>query len=363
MADLFAYLQWRGDLPLTQVPLNCVDSLILSTLAYLRFDGIVAEDLTNPLPLPEAAEIFAALPDLENRIRSKLDPALLEAAAAAPRFREIRLAFYRSLFLPEAETQFAALAYLLPDGSAYLAYRGTDATLVGWKEDFNMSFQDFVPSQQRAVQYADEFTAMSSAPLWLGGHSKGGNLAVFAAAKCAAQARILGVFSNDGPGFSDYLINDPGYLAIVPKVHTFIPESSIIGRLLDHREHYRVIQSSQTGWMQHDPYSWEVLAGDFIDGEDVSSETKFMDKTIRHWLENIDREERGKFVDAVYALVSANGAEKVRQLRQPKAIVSFFRALKADEQMRQIITTELIELLRSAAASLPVQKKHADPLP
>ncbi len=360
MADLFAYLRWRGDLPFTQVGLNCVDSLVLSTLCYIRFDGLVPEDLSRPVSLPDAAEAFLALPGQERRVRSRFDPELLRAAAQTARFRDVQLAFYRNLFLPEEQTQFASVACLLPDGSAYLAFRGTDATLVGWKENFNMSFQDFVPAQQQAARYASDFAAVCSAPLWLGGHSKGGNLAVFAAAKCApaVQSRIRRVFNNDGPGFAEYLLNDPGYLAIVPKIRTFIPESSIIGLLLERGEDYRVIKSRQTGLMQHDPYSWEILAGDFIDGEDISPETRFVDQTIRRWLHDMSREERSRLVDAVYDLVSASGAYKVSELRQPKNVVSFFRALNADERVRKMVTAELRDLLRSAFASLPKSQKQ-----
>ena len=359
MGTLFDYLSWRGDLSLSTVPVTPVDALIFSSLSYLNFEGIVPKDLQNPIPLHVAADAFLSLADAQDRIRVKSDLTLLQAAADAPRLRNIRLAFYRSKFIPEEETQFAALGFLLDDGSVFLAFRGTDYSLVGWKEDFNMSFQDSVPAQRAAAAYVTELAENYPVLLRLGGHSKGGNLAVYAGAKASPsiQKRILEIYNLDGPGFTEAMMNDAGYLAMVPKIKTYIPESSIIGMLLEQRDAYSVIKSRQLGLLQHELYSWEIRAGDFEHTQEISRGTRFAGRAITNWIQDMTPEERVAFVDATYQLLSAGGASSVGELLHPKNILAFFKALNTNEESRKLLTGEMIEFLKAAYASLPRNDK------
>ena len=295
MADLFDYLLWRGDLGMDVVPTNPVDTLILSELSYLGYEGLVPGDFLHPVPLRVVAEAFLALPDSDKRIHLKKDPELLAACAKTKRLGELRLVFYRDELLPEMESQFAAVTWLLPGGSAIVTYRGTDTTLTGWKEDFNMSFQDSVPAQEKALWYLEAFTKVhSDMPLMLVGHSKGGNMAVYSAARCQPeiQERITAVHNHDGPGFQAAVIREPGYRAILPKVRTFVPQSSVVGMLLEHEEPYTVVRSRQLSLLQHDPYSWEVLGGDFIRVEEVDENSRHLDATIKTWLSQTSIQER-----------------------------------------------------------------------
>ena len=190
MSDLFDYLAWRGDIPMSQAPFNPVDGLILSILSYVHFDNLVPPDLRGPISLGKAAETYLALPEgRRGRVRCPSDRQLLAALARCRRFSPLGLAFAQDRFVPEEEMQFAAIAVLLEDGSAFLSFRGTDATLVGWKEDFSMSFLDAVPAQQAALDYVERFASLFPGSLRLGGHSKGGNLAVFAGALARIKVR------------------------------------------------------------------------------------------------------------------------------------------------------------------------------
>ena len=184
MADMLDYLAWRGDIEFTQMPVNPVDALIFSTLSYIDFKDIVPDNPMQSISMAEAAAGLFSLAEPQNRTRVKKDLELLEAVAKSARFDNIRLSFYRSILIPEEETQFAAVTIFLEDGSAYIAFRGTDNTLTGWKEDFNMTFQPDIPAQRLALEYVQEFAAAHPIPIWMGGHSKGGNLSVYAAAKC-----------------------------------------------------------------------------------------------------------------------------------------------------------------------------------
>ena len=287
MGDILDYISWRGDLSWARSPFCPVDALALSALAYIHFEGVVPEGLDSPVPLRQAAERYLALPPgRRGRFRCERDLALLRALGAAPRFAGAELCCRAGRFAPEEETQFAALAVLLGDGSAYLAFRGTDATLVGWKEDFNMSFMDLVPAQILAAEYAGGFAGGFPGPLRLGGHSKGGNLAVVGAALCPVKVRdrVEVVYSFDGPGFNPYLLARPGYQELRTRIRSFVPRSSVVGLLLTHEEPHTVVQSSQQGLFQHDLYSWQILGPDFLRLEEVDAGSRDFLPNIVHLL-------------------------------------------------------------------------------
>lgn len=362
MADMMDYLRWRGDLSFSQDPPNCVDALIFSSLVYIQYAGKVEQDPTIPVTLREAAEEFFALEDHEQRIRVKSDLELLREAANSNRFGFTQLCFYRDLFIPEQETQFAAVTFLLDDGSAFLTFRGTDYSLVGWKEDFNMSFQQTVPAQRLALQYTREVASQYLLPLRLGGHSKGGNLAVFAAARSSPllQKRILEVYNNDGPGFTQYMMGDPGYISIVPRIKTYIPQSSVIGMLLEHEEPYIVIKSKTVSLLQHDPYSWEIMANHFIQMQDVTESSRFMDTTLKAWFEDMTTQERSQLVDVMFTLLGTGGVENALDIFHPKNIRNYVKTLSTDENMRRILSSEfqsLIEIAKKTRAEFDAEKE------
>lgn len=350
MSDMFDYLNWRGDILFSQLPPNPVDALIFSTLSYLDFSDIVPDTPRQWISLRSAAEALLEEPDAEKRTRVKADLDLLYAAAGSERFGRVGLSFYQDVFIPEEDTQFAAVTFFLEDGTAFLAFRGTDNTLVGWKEDFNMTFQEIIPAQRLAQQYVKTFAGASKVPIHLGGHSKGGNLAVYAAARSGyfIQKRIITVYNQDGPGFTEHMMTDPGYLNIVPRIRTYVPQSSVFGMLLEHEEPYIIIKSKQIGLMQHDPYSWEVMGGDFIPGEALTSDSRFLDRTFRNWLAGMSPEERNTFFDHVFDLLMTENASSPRDIVKPQNIVSYIKTLQADGSKRHLIATELANLAASA---------------
>lgn len=350
MADLFDYLRWRGDLSFTQDPLNQVDALIFSALSYLCFEGNVKARPAVPISLTDASEEFFQLPDAESRCRTKMDLSLLMAAAETKRFGTVMLLQYRDMLIPEEETQFAAITFLLDDGSAFLAFRGTDYSLIGWKEDFNMSFQETIPAQRLALQYTEEIAGKYILPLRLGGHSKGGNLAVFAAVKAspAIQRRILGVYNNDGPGFTDFVMRDPAYKQMVPRIHTVIPQSSVIGMLLEHEEPYTVIKSKQIGLLQHDPYSWVLDGPEFIPMQEITADSHFLNLTIKNWLAGMTTQERNEVVDTVFELLSIGDVDNVLDIIHPKNIRNYLRTLHSNGKIRRLLSEELLSLIEAA---------------
>lgn len=216
-----------------------------------------------------------------------------------------------------------------------------------------MSFQTTVPAQLAAVAYTDALGRHRAGRLTLCGHSKGGNLAVYAAAKCArtVRRRIAEVYNNDGPGFHHSMMEDEGYRAMVPRIHTYVPQSSVIGMLLEHEEPYVVVRSAQLGLLQHDPYSWMVLGGDFVREEAVTAESRFVDQAMKAWLADMTIEQRNAFVDTVFELMESSGVERTQDLFRVRSLASLIKSLRADEDAKKLIYEGLGNLLQAAAKS------------
>lgn len=354
MNTLFDYLVWRGDLTLKQSAFCAVDGLILSCLAYFPFDGVVGE---KRISIAEAAERALALPVERLQVRAPEDLKLLEVLQRSPRFQQMELFAYRNQRSTEEEKQFAALTVDTGDGSLYLAFRGTDDTIVGWKEDFNMSYLETVPAQRAAAGYLMEIAERGDCLLRLGGHSKGGNLAVYAAAKAKPEvrSRILEIFDNDGPGFTERFLKSTGYLEIRDRVQVFLPQSSIVGMLFSHAEDYTVVHSGQVGVMQHDPYSWEVLGRDFVTLERVTAGSRFVDRTIRDWISRMSVSERERLFDALYSVLGATGAEtwselSARWFQNARTVLQ--KCAELDPESRRMIGRTITQLLRASTGSL-----------
>ena len=359
MPDMFDYLTWRGDIPFSQVPPGPVDALIFTTLSYIEFDGIAPETPRKWVTLQEAASALLQLPNAPKKVRLEKDLELLAVAAACPRFQNAGLCFYRDIFVAEENTQFAAMTFYLDDGSAFLAFRGTDKTLVGWREDFNMTFLESIPAQRLAREYVLEFAAVSGAPMHLGGHSKGGNLAIYAAAKVppAIQNRIVRVYNQDGPGFTEKMLTEEGYRRIVPKICTYVPQSSVFGMLLDREEPHTIIKSRAIGLLQHEPYTWEIMGGRFIEEEELTADSRFLDRTFKTWLAGMTTEERYRFFDTVFSMLMTEDASRPLDIFKPQNLKSYFLNLTSDGNARKIITAELENLIQSAKAVQLVEEE------
>lgn len=349
MGNLLDYLAWRGDLPLERVPFCPVDGLALSVLSYARFEGMVPEGMSGPVPLGRAAEACLT------RFPDRREAALLRALADAPRFARMELCRYADRFVPREETQFAALTVFPGDGCAFLAFRGTDGTLVGWKEDFNLSFMDVVPAQLEAAEYVRDLAAVFPGPLRLGGHSKGGNLAVAGACLSAMKVRdrIGEVWSFDGPGLNPYLLGRPGYEELRTRIRSYVPKSSVVGQLLLHEEPYAVVDSSQRGLFQHDPYSWQVLGPDFVRLEEVDAGSRLIDRTLKSWLAGLTNGQRETVVDTLYELLSSGDAKTVKEALEPSNLAhALLSALDADPKDLLTVASSLARLAGAAFRAL-----------
>ncbi len=360
--NVFDYLTWRCDVPLSAVPFNPVDNLIFSELSYADFAGIVSEDGAE-VPLSEACARFFETHDRE-AIKARTAytapaPFLMESMLAGKRFRDVRLCCFSSVLDRDDACQFAALTFLLPDGTAYVSFRGTDGTVVGWKEDFMLSYRSGTLGQRCAAAYLDRVAAQIDRPLRVGGHSKGGNFAVYASVFCSpgTRARIQEVWTNDGPGFRPEVRALPEYREVMEKTCSIIPDTSIIGLLLTNDCTRRVVRSTNNGIAQHDGFSWEVGPVDFVPAE-LSRTGEYMERTISDWVARQDDETLQSMVDSAFQVIEATGNDtfhdmSTRKMKTAEVMMLAVRALPKDKQKEILQATgQLFQSTGSTAKEL-----------
>jgi len=355
---MFDYLTWRGDLSFKTSPFNPVDNIILSQLAYMTLDDIVPhpgdkDGISMDLAIRIYNEKLHSPEGLKQTSFFKDDPKLINAIAASRRFGDCQLFGYVNHVDTNREIQFSALTIYINDESCFISYRGTDISLIGWKENFNMSFKEVIPSQIESVEYIEKMASMVDGPLRIGGHSKGGNLAMYAASQCNKhiQKRITAVYSNDAPGFHDKIINSGGFAAIKDRIYSYVPQSSVIGMFLKQGYDNIVIKSSQSGLMQHDLYSWEVTHNNLVLMEKSTNSSRYVNKTLRDWIDSFDPVRKEQFIEALYLVISKAEITSIHELE-----VSWFaaacRIIKSlghiDNETRKLIRHFLAELFRSA---------------
>lgn len=316
MKSIIDYIYNYGDNSIEEMPLNEVDSLILSQLSYLKYDGIVPA-INEKLPfvtLPEVKENdnFDAL--FEDRRYESNNRELFEAASGSIRFGNMRLGNYVSMTDNEWELQFSAITYTFENGTFYLAYRGTDETIVGWREDCNMALITPIPAQEKAMQYLNLIAEISHGDFYIGGHSKGGNLAVYAASTCLScvRDRIIFVYNHDGPGFKKGTVTESeGFKSISGKIKKFMPHSSIVGMLMESNEPSEIIECKSFGILQHDPFNWIVDDISFRRVDELYTHVSIQDESVNQWIDGMSDSERKVFVDNLFKVLGANGSETI----------------------------------------------------
>lgn len=279
--------------------------------------------------------------------------ALLEAVAASPRYRGVHVCGYRAVSDVVATEQFAAMAFRFPAGFSYLSFRGTDSTIVGWKEDFNMAFRCPVPAQESAARYVDEAADAVDGPLLCGGHSKGGNLAVYGAAMCSdvARERIERAYSHDGPGFVEEFLSSNAFVDLSGRIDKTLPRSSIFGMMFETQEDYAIVESTEFSLLQHNPFSWVVDGCDFVYCERLSAGARYVDGSIREMLLAVSPSERERFVDALFSVFEATGAERFADIAgnlRESLPVMLQAAQGFDKDTRRFVSQTIVAILKCA---------------
>lgn len=358
-------MDWRGDVPLYACPFNEIDNIILAMSAFVDLEGIVPSEIdAEPVGFVGAMRAFERVAESRKYLGVLMPPEMLEVARGAvksPRFREARLVGYVNE-IDEAESmQFAALTFLLDDGTIYVAFRGTDDTLVGWREDLMMGFHAPIPAQTRAVSYLSSVAATYDGPILIGGHSKGGNIAMWAAAFADndTKGRIRAVYNNDGPGFLPEIIGSEQFVSVSDRIITFIPQSSVVGVLLEQSPQYKIIKSTQVGILQHDPLSWEVKGTQFVYLDKRSKYGAQSDEMLKKWVYSMSEEDREQFANILFAAIDSTGAKTLTDLSDAKlknlnVILKSLRSL--DRETRAKMTRAMVNLLGSRPAPQKAEK-------
>lgn len=319
MGNIMDYISWRGDLSFEQSQFNEVDNLILACFSYVNLDGIPAVTKQKGIGLKKLTEEFMKLHTMKELEADKsfirLAPFMMMEMAKSVRFGKCVVRNYVNDIVTEAEQQFAAMEIVLEDGTSYVSFRGTDDTIIGWKEDFNLS-TGVVPAQKRAIEYLQKISEHTDGMLRVGGHSKGGNLAIYGLVMCkSAHEKILEIYSNDGPGFSREFQELPEMKEMMPKIIRIIPEYSIIGTLLEHEKEPVIVASSSKGLLQHDGFSWEVQGPALVRRDSLNKTALRFIEILHKWIDGMDTEQKRLLIEDLFATLQASGYENLSEVQ------------------------------------------------
>lgn len=319
MGNIMDYISWRGDLTFAQSPFNEVDNLILACFSYVNLDRIPAVTRQKGIELKKLVKEFKKLHTIKELEADKsfirLAPFMMFEMAESVRFGNCVIRNYVNEIVTEAEQQFSAVEIVLEDGTSYISFRGTDDTIIGWKEDFNLS-TGVVPAQERAVEYMQRISDKASGMLRVGGHSKGGNLAIYGSVMCkSAHDKILEIYSNDGPGFSKEFQDSPETAEMMPKIIRIIPEYSIIGTLLEHEKQPIIVASTSRGLLQHDGFSWEVQGPGLVRRDSLNKTAIRFIEILHKWIDGMDTEQKRLLIEDLFATLQASGCENLSEVQ------------------------------------------------
>ena len=321
MSTIFDYLDYVAYDSIYDRPFKELDVLSLTELTYLPFDRIVPQgDTTNiEVRLSDAAELVDRTTDF---IVTDQHLQLVDVLATSKRFKNLKLLNYVDEYDPDVQKQFAAMTYRLTMDVYLVVFRGTDDTLIGWKEDFHMTYMDHVPSQRRAASYLQH--VMKEFPkgrFMVAGHSKGGNLAAYACSYLPDHLieKVDAIYCYDAPGLNKAIIETEGYQRIAHLVHRFVPQGSIVGMMLEVPESSTIVKSRAFGgFAQHDAFTWMVEKDGFVTLDQTSPDSQQTDETLKQWVRETSADERKKFFDTFFGIFLDAGITSINDLMNLK---------------------------------------------
>ncbi|MBR1592153.1 MAG: DUF2974 domain-containing protein [Ruminococcus sp.] len=368
MANILDYLDWRGDIPFSADPFNEADGLILSQFVYVPLNGIVPSDFGKEISLKDAfAGYSPSAVDEKSRIISfDEDNILFEKMAQSQRFGNIRLTGYIENIDTEKEVQFRAVSCILEDGTVFISYSGTDDTVIGWKEDFNISYMQQTSGQLQAVSYLNDNFKNSPHIIRTGGHSKGGNFAIYASVFCDRDIKnqIAEIYSYDAPGFREEITQSWQYINMLPRIKSYVPETSVVGMLLNNSMEHRIVKSSAVGIKQHISYNWEIMRNRFVLTQELSKSGHIINKALSGWIDNFSDEERKLFTDTLFSVLEAPEKDTIKEISKNKwsAYSAMFRAIRGlSAEQQAVIKDAFKKIAKSSREALLPDKKENVP--
>ena len=321
MSTIFDYLDYVAYDSIYDRPFKELDVLALTELTYLPFDRIVPQgDTTNiEVRLSDAVELVDRTTDF---IVTDQHLQLVDDLASSKRFKNIKLLNYVNEYDPDVQKQFAAMTYRLTMDVYLVVFRGTDDTLIGWKEDFHMTYMDHIPAQRRAASYLQH--VMKEFPkgrFMVAGHSKGGNLATYACSYLPDQLseQVHAIYCYDAPGLNKSIIKTEGYQRIAHLIHRFVPQGSIVGMMLEVPEPTTIVKSRAFGgFAQHDAFTWMVEKDGFVTLDQTNPDSQQMVQTLKQWVQEVPDSQLKKFFDTFFGLFLDAGITSINDLMNLK---------------------------------------------
>ena len=342
-------------------PFNDIDSMVLTQVLYAKIEAQLDAkgiDRTNPgLSIRDYfyAEYFDDM--FNDGIADEENLQLYAIISASRRYRDIKIKHVAAISDPVEELQFAAATFEIDEQTDYVCFRGTDGSMFGWKEDLKMAFNEEIPSQASAVRYLNKhYGEKADSPatkLILGGHSKGGNLAVYASfmADDTVRSKLVEVHSFDGPGFKNTVIERFNEIGSACEIVQYVPQTSIVGMMLASTGERVVVKSKASGINQHAAFTWEIENDEFVKLEKTDSQSLFFDRTISDWIMKASEDEREQFVEVLFDLVRECGVETVNDLKElpaSKYMEVYKIYTKLDAENKAIVSEMFQSLFKSA---------------
>lgn len=341
MANIFDYLTGVQYDSFYDLPLNELDILALTELTYLSFDNLLDESDNRLL------DVATRVPRDSNMLTNKERLQLLDQLSTHKRFKNSKLSNFVNDIDVELQKQFAAMTYRLNLDTYLIVFRGTDDSIIGWKEDFHMTYMNEIPAQKHALTYLEDFFKQHpKQKVLIAGHSKGGNLAVFAASQIQPelQEKISAIYTYDAPGLQAHLTETTGYQDIIPKIHRYVPQGSVIGMMLEVPDTPIVVRSLALGGIaQHNTFSWLTEGQHFVQLEAISSESLQIKDTLKEWVDSVPDEELELYFDLFFGTILESGISSINELSSKNAI----------EHVRQLVSQahtlepEQVEILKN----------------
>ena len=322
MGNLITYVQQYGAQTFEDKSLTDIDVLVLTEIVYLPFDEIVPKsfDVTEAISLNQLGKEFEKIKEKEHENNPFMITSerieLLEVVSKSQRYKDIKVFGFMNDIDDELTKQFAAVCYQWEEESRWIIFRGTDESLTGWKEDFMMTYSDLIPAQTDAIEYLRKQAELFSGSLNISGHSKGGNLSLYASAmqEETVQDRIKQIYCWDAPGVHRSILGTEGYQRVVSKAKRYIPQDSIVGLMLESQVPYHIIESQGSGISQHSALMWNIEEDHFVELTELTKNSQLTDQTFKQWTEVVSDEDLKLFFDTFFELIFEMGVETVNDV-------------------------------------------------
>ena len=348
MGNLITYVQQYEAQTFQEKLVTDIDILVLTEIAYLPFDEIVSSSFEEKtaISLNQLGKEFETIKEKEHKnnpfMITKERIQLLDVVSKSLRFKDVKVFGFMNDIDDELTKQFAAVCYQWEEESRWIIFRGTDESLTGWKEDFMMTYSDLIPAQIDAIEYLRKQAELFSGSLNISGHSKGGNLSLYASAMQEEdiQHRIQQIYCWDAPGVHRSILNTEGYQRVVSKAKRYIPQDSIVGLMLESQVPYHIIESQGSGISQHSALMWNIEDDHFVELTELTRNSQLTDQTFKQWTEVVSDEDLKLFFDTFFELFFEMGVETVNDVYYNFRLYMqkfFEKAYQMDTEKREIL--------------------------